>query len=83
MMENIQVAQEVCLETTQCPSNFACINNGQCPKCAVQQYAYLKTGVGCIVKPEPDTECPYLMKFVDLWVCKCPTRLEIFNKYHR
>jgi hypothetical protein len=24
-----------------------------------------------------------LMKFVDLWVCKCPTRLEIFNKYHR
>ena len=79
---NIQVAEEVCAETTQCPFNFACIN-GQCPKCVVQQYAYLKTGIGCIVKPELDTECSYLMQFVDVSVCKCPTRLEIFNKYRR
>ena len=66
-------------KTTQCRHDFKCLTDGGCPGCGFQDFI----SNDCILvqmKPENKT-CPYTVAFGDVYVCKCPTRCEIYLKY--
>lgn len=75
----MQISEDILKETTECKRNFICLNSLDTVKtCKV---------ISCINNKVHFVECanyyicPYLMPFGNSFICNCPVRKEIFNKY--
>ena len=72
------IKKETLKNTTDCRRNFDCIKNDKHIFCTVEN---------CIndevyfVKNSYNKYCPYRMSYGNSYLCHCPTRQEIFNKY--
>ena len=74
-----QISQDTLYRTTECPRNFTCLEEGKCGTCKIEG---LVKGDGVwIAGDRPEGYCPYLMSFGKRWICNCPTRYEIYERY--
>ena len=76
-----KLVDDVCiLKTKECHKNFECLmcENQSCLKMKVDRYLSGNVlFINCT-----DKLCYYNMSFGNVVICNCPTRKEIFNKYH-
>ncbi len=74
---NIKVDDNILQETTKCRKNFSCLS-GEKPICKVEL---------CIentiffVKCASNESCSYKVPFGFSYVCVCPVRKELYNRY--
>ena len=73
-----RVCKEIILLSSKCPHNFQCLNSENPKLC--KGYKYVKRNM-VFIHNSKGNDCPYLLTFGELHVCKCPTRCEIFNEY--
>jgi len=75
----MEICSDILKETTKCTHNFICLNNPQeniC--CKVKDCINSKVH---FVESTTNNTCPYIMSFGYAYICNCPVRKEIFNKY--
>jgi len=68
------------LKTKECHKNFECLlcDKQTCLKMKVDRYLSGNVlFINCT-----DKQCHYNMSFGNAVICNCPTRKEIFNRYH-
>ena len=71
------VDQSIVEQTKKCDQNFACLNGSCYPSCKIA--SCVSNSVHFIEKFERD--CPYHQEFGFSYVCMCPVRKEIYNKF--
>lgn len=75
---DIKIDNEIIKETTKCKRNYECLcsEGGVC--CEVEMCVDEEVHfIYCLY----DTPCNYKASFGDRNICKCPIRMEIYNKY--
>ena len=75
----MKICDETLKKSTQCSRSCACLNEmDKGPNCKV---------IDCInhkvhfVECKNDTSCSCLMPFGNSFICNCPVRKELYNKY--
>ncbi len=76
---NHEVSPETRAKTTKCRSDFTCLITGKRPICSA---AGSLRDAGVFLKERCDEECPYVMAFGGGYMCKCPMRFELYERYH-
>jgi hypothetical protein len=76
---SLQVGEEAFDRTTQCPHEFICLDEGKCARCRIKK-TIPHDGL-MILGDRPNGDCPYLMSFGCSWMCLCPTRHDLFERY--
>jgi len=74
------VNEETIKRTVKCQFDFACLRDNDFPKC-VADYSVKNNGV--FIKQVMEERCPYKITFGYSYICNCPTRYEIYDKYER
>jgi len=74
----MEIDKKIVAETSKCEKNFDCLNNNEHVYCHVE--SCVNKGVHFISCQEKST-CSYKMTFGFSFICTCPIRKEIFNKY--
>jgi hypothetical protein len=85
----IKVSEATLKLTTRCPHDFVCLIEGKCPFCEPTR---LIRGDGVLVASDELKPCPYMMPYRpwqftmlrcvnSLYICSCPTRHEIYERY--
>ena len=74
----MDIDKEILKKTTNCEKNFECLNNDKHIYCKVEDCVNNKVH---FVKCLNVDYCVYKMSFAQSFICNCPTRKEIFNKY--
>ena len=82
----LNISDDALSRTVKCPSNFYCLNDkrhAMCseakPLCRVNYYI----GKTDLVVTYPGNEdCPYKVNFGKRYICSCPVRQEIYQRYH-
>jgi hypothetical protein len=69
------------LKKTKCPYKFKCLCGKPCSGCATVLGALGEDRI--FVKPSKKKyqDCSYTIACGDSYICRCPTRVEIFRKY--
>jgi hypothetical protein len=73
-----QISDKTKKQTTKCLSSFHCLDDEKIDICSVK---WNLDGNGCFLKTVPPNGCPYKLQFGSSYMCKCPTRHELFKKY--
>jgi hypothetical protein len=76
---NITVSDESLQATTNCEKRFTCLRGKSEALCAVESCI---DGKVHFIKCLNDVFCPYQHSFGNGYLCTCPTRKEIYNKYN-
>lgn len=77
LMKELSVDSATISATTKCSKQFSCLA-GDGEICAVE-YSMNK-GISFVNCAE-DSGCCYRTSYGDGWICLCPVRNEIYNKY--
>jgi hypothetical protein len=75
------INSEAIQKTTKCSSGFKCLTDETHPCCAPAGTAI--EGYGLFVNASRQHSCPYNISFGNGFICNCPSRYEIFNRYKR
>jgi hypothetical protein len=69
------------IKKTKCPYKFKCLNGKPCSGCATVLGAHGEEQI--FVKPSRKNfqDCSYTIPYGSCYLCRCPTRVEIFRKY--
>ena len=76
----IRISQSTKDRTESCPWNFACLNGDCDHKPCKGRYA---DGPDVLFIEAQPIECPYKVPSGFSHVCTCPTRYELFVRYHK
>ena len=68
---------DVLSQTTECTRDFACLS-GNTQLCQVENCVNNKVH---FIQCNHDTKCNYQISFGYSYICTCPTRKEIYNRY--
>jgi len=74
----IEIDKETLKQTTHCDSNFKCLKNDVAELCKIESCF---NGELHFIKCKDELVCNYKMPFGGSYVCSCPVRREIYNKY--
>ncbi len=74
----MDIDKEILSKTTNCAKNFDCINSDKEFRCKVEDCVNSEVH---FVKCINVNFCAYKMSFAHSFICTCPTRKEIYNKY--
>jgi len=74
-----EVSPAVLEKTDKCSRGMKCLKEDEKPICKVDR---LINGAGAFLKPNGADLCPYKMSFGSAYVCNCPTRYELYEKYN-
>jgi len=74
------INEDILKKTIKCRFNFACLKNNGFPKCVVD---YSVKGNVVFLKKVREEMCPYKMSFGYSYICHCPIRYEIYEKYEK
>ncbi len=72
-----KVDDNILRETTKCRKNFSCLN-GEKPICTVE---FCIENTVHFVKCASNDSCVYRVPFGYSYVCICPVRKELYNRY--
>ncbi len=76
----MEIDEKIIADTIRCEKNFKCLSGNMNVYCQVENCINNEVHfIKCINK----LNCSYKMSFGDSFICTCPTRKEIFNKYHQ
>ena len=78
--KQMEIDSKIIEETTKCDKNFECLKNKNytCNTSIVDRAIGGRVHfINCSV-----SNCNYKMAFGNSYICNCPVRKEIFNKYH-
>ncbi len=74
----MDINKEILKRTTKCEKDFNCLKDEKHVYCKVERCVSDKVHfIQCLI----DGYCIYRMSFGESFICNCPTRKEIFNKY--
>ena len=76
----LEIDQKTIKETIHCDNNFECLRNENYV-CRVAKIERCIGGKVLFIECK-DRFCNYKIGFGDGTICTCPTRKEIYNKYH-
>ena len=76
---DINISDEVQKLATKCPKDFCCLKKDHKDSCAVLDCVNKEV---IFVKASDRKACPYKHSFANEFICGCPVRKEIFNKYN-
>jgi hypothetical protein len=71
----IEISEEVRRQASQCPHDFACLEDGACSGCEVSGYAR-----GQLFVRGQAPHCPYFLPFANGGICGCPVYVELFRR---
>lgn len=74
----LNLSTEVKQATTECKKEFSCLEGNRTDLCKVK---YCVDRELHFIKCLNEGYCPYQYLFGKEYVCVCPTRKEIYNKY--
>ena len=74
----IKIDERILKETISCERYFECLKDDKKNSCAVENFNYEKV---LFIKCVANRICSYKRSFGNSFMCACPTRIEIFNKY--
>lgn len=72
-----EVSEEARQKAEKCPLGFACLSGEEAPRCVISSSV---RGV-LFVKSAAADHCPYGMSFGYSYICTCPVRWEIYDRY--
>lgn len=75
---NINVSDKVRKATTKCNKDFACLKKNGKPSCAVEDCINDQVLFVSFLNNE---YCPYRESFGNEFICGCPVRKALFDKY--
>ncbi len=74
----IKISDEIIKSATECDNSLQCLKNPENIKCKVERCIEKEVHfIKCLYK----STCSYKMSFGHSYLCNCPVRKEIFNKY--
>ncbi len=74
----MEIDKNIIADTVKCEKNFDCLTGNNHVYCQVESCINKEVHfIGCV----DNLNCSYKMFFGDSFICTCPTRKEIFNKY--
>lgn len=77
-----KVSKKIIKATKKCHKGFECLS-GKFSNCyCALDYLVMHGGIYLDENEKLDSNCPYFFNFGNSCVCNCPTRIEIFRKYH-
>ncbi len=74
---DIKIDNDIVQKTTKCRENFSCLS-GKTPLCKVECCIENKVLFIKCISNEP---CDYRVSFGHSYVCVCPVRIELYNRY--
>jgi hypothetical protein len=74
---DIQISEDILRKTISCEKNFICLSD-QKDLCEMKSQI---VRVVYFVKHLKDKRCNYSLSFDNDYICNCPTRQEIYNRY--
>ncbi len=75
-----RVDQAALSATEKCKNEYSCLSgSSKCLCCVTDSF----DGAVLFVNPPCSNICGYLMSYGYSYVCNCPTRKEIYNKYKK
>lgn len=77
---NLDINKHIINKTTKCMYDFSCLSGKKECLCAIENNR--PAGNICFVNPENNHYCDYKIPFGYSYICTCPTRKEIHNRYH-
>ncbi len=77
MLETIEISKDILEKTNWCTKGFSCLTSNPENICKIK-YSISEDMKFVECKESP---CSYDLSFEDSYICKCPTRNEIYNKY--
>jgi hypothetical protein len=76
----LQVRKETIDHTTKCPRNYLCLTSNNRDMCLIDRPV---SDEGLFIKGRVKHEnCPYYIEFEYSYICDCPTRHEIYQRYN-
>jgi len=75
---NLEVSEDVVRKTDRCPYGMKCLKDGGRPECEVE---HLVVGNGVFVRSRECIICSYRISHARSYVCLCPVRIELFQRY--
>ena len=73
------VDDSIIRRTTRCEKNLSCMSEQRNELCKITRNVEDKV---YFVKCQENESCSYRLSFGDSFICNCPVRKEIYNKYH-
>lgn len=73
------LSEKTIAKTGKCPEK-RCLNDPQYELCRVEQHV---NGEVVFIRPCQQCRCDYKVNFGSGYICTCPIRIEIFNRYGR
>lgn len=80
-MAEFEISEKILKETTKCEKDFPCLSSGGKGLCKVEDSI---GGEVCFIESKDNSnwgDCSYQASFGYSYMCTCPTRKEIYNKY--
>jgi len=75
---HMEIDKNIISNTIKCEKNFDCLSANNHVYCKVESCINNKVHfINCVY----NLNCSYKMSYGDTFICTCPTRKEIFNKY--
>jgi hypothetical protein len=75
----LAISEDVLGKTTRCSRNFACLSGDK--ECLCELESQINNQVFFIRNNQQCGICDYKMSFGFSYICNCPTRKEVYNRY--
>jgi hypothetical protein len=72
------ISENAITETMMCKKDFVCLSGEGACLC---ELTYCLNGKSYFINPDKDKLCNYKVKYGTTFLCGCPTRKEIYNRY--
>lgn len=73
-----KISQEIIDRTTRCDRDYSCLSESTRDLCEVTH----ANGENVLFIERNPRPCPYKIPFGSSYICTCPTRHELYKKYH-
>lgn len=78
MLLQIKIKEETIKKTNKCNKKFACLSTNNQVCCKVE---YRTNGSFLFIYCSNNKHCNYIMTLGNNYICNCPIRKEIYNRY--
>jgi hypothetical protein len=79
-LSEMEIDPLIIAETLFCRKNFECLNNSTIVYCTVENCINKKVH---FIDSNDNLSCRYKLAFGYSYICNCPVRKEIYNKYNK
>jgi hypothetical protein len=76
----IKVSKAILKDTTNCRNNFACLSGET--ECMCEVIKSVSSYNAIVIKPKSIDSCKYFLPLDNTMYCLCPTKNEVYRRYH-